>query len=73
MPIQRRIECFVDADAPVIPTALELECTGLQFGSVVRTDRLILPPGVRLSDRVLARGDDYIIAVVDGKGRGDDE
>jgi hypothetical protein len=73
IPIQRTVEVFVDADVENIPSALELECTGLQFKDVVRTDRLILPPGVRLSDRVLKRGDDYIIAVVDGRSRGADE
>ena len=72
LPIERKIECFVEDGAP-IPDALELECTGLQFKDVVRRDRLILPPGVRLSDRVLARGNDYIIAVCDGHGRGSDD
>lgn len=69
IPIQRRIECFVEDGVP-IPQALELECTGLQYKDVVRKDRLILPDGVRLSDRVIKRGDNYVIAVVDGGSRG---
>ena len=71
LPIQRRIECFVDDGVP-IPPAIELECTGLKFRDVVRKDRLVLPDGVRLSDRVQARGEDFIVAVVDGRGRAEE-
>jgi large subunit ribosomal protein L25 len=71
LPIQRTIEVLVDFDNPSvsIPEAVELECTGLQFEEVIRKDRLVLPDGVRLSDRVLRRGDDYIVGVVDGRNR----
>ena len=55
LPISRTVDCFVDEDAPNIPQAIEMECTGLQFKEVVRRDRLVLPPGVRFSDRVLKR------------------
>lgn len=72
LPIQRAVEIFVEEGAD-IPTALELECTGLQVKNVIRKDRLVLPLGVRLSDRVIKRGDDYIIGVVDGRGRGADD
>mgnify|MGYP005855284365 CR=1 FL=1 len=68
IPITRRIECWVD-DGVDIPEAIELECTGLQFNEVVRMDRLVLPDGVHLTDRVKKRGDDYVVAVVDGRGR----
>lgn len=69
IPIQRKVEVFVE-DGADIPEALELECSGLQFKDVIRTDRLIVPSGVRFSDRVLKRGGDYILGVVDGRGRG---
>ena len=70
LPIARRVECWVD-DGVDIPEAIELECAGLQFGEVVRMDRLVLPDGVHLTDRVKKRGDDYVVAVVDGRSRGD--
>ncbi|GAX14276.1 hypothetical protein FisN_1Hh471 [Fistulifera solaris] len=69
IPIQRYVECFVGEGTP-IPERLELECTNLQFKEVIRVDRVILPDNVRLSDRVLKRGDDYILGVVHGKNRG---
>jgi large subunit ribosomal protein L25 len=72
IPIQRHIECFVD-DGVDIPEAIEIECTGLRYKSVVRTDRVILPDGVRFSDRVLKRGKDYIIGVVYGKTLEEDD
>jgi ribosomal protein L25 (general stress protein Ctc) len=69
LPIKRFIECFVEDGAP-IPEKLELECTGLRYKDVVRKDRIVLPDGVRFSDRVVKRGDELIIGVVFGKGRG---
>lgn len=69
LPIQRYIECFVE-DHVDIPEALDLECTDLKFKDVIRLDRISLPDGVRLSDRVMKRGDDFILGVVFGKGRG---
>jgi ribosomal protein L25 (general stress protein Ctc) len=69
IPIQRYVECFVGEGTP-IPERLELECTNLQFKEVIRVDRLLLPDNVRLSDRVLKRGDDFILGVVHGKNRG---
>ena len=70
IPIQRFVECFVEDGAP-IPERIELECTGLQFKNVIRVDRLILPDGVRFSERVLKRGNDFIVGVVSGKSRGE--
>jgi len=72
VPIQRYVECFVDDGVP-IPERIELECTGLKFKEVIRTDRLIVPDGVRFSDRVLERGREYIVGVVFGKGRDEKE
>jgi ribosomal protein L25 (general stress protein Ctc) len=69
LPLKRYIECFVEAGAP-IPERLELECTGLRFKDVIRKDRIVLPDGVRFSDRVNKRGREYIIGVVFGKSRG---
>jgi Ribosomal L25p family len=68
IPIQRRIECFVE-DGAAIPEFLEVESTGLSIKGIVRTDRVLLPDGVRFSDRVLKRGKDYIIGVVQDVGR----
>lgn len=68
LPIQRYIECFVEDGVP-IPDRLDLECSGLFFKDVIRLDRIILPEGVRVSDRVLKR-DDFIVGVVAGSGRG---
>lgn len=70
LPLQRHVECFVDQGVD-IPEQIELECTGLKFKEVLRTDRLILPDGVRFSDRVVTKGNEYIVGVVFGKGRGD--
>lgn len=72
VPIQRFIECFVDEGTP-IPERIELECTDLQFKEVIRTDRVILPNNVRFSDRVIKKGDDFILGVVHGKNRGADD
>ena len=68
IPIQRFVEIFVEDGAP-IPEKIELECTDLKFKEVIRLDRLILPEGVRFSDRVLEKGDDLILGVVSGKSR----
>ena len=68
VPIQRKIECFVDDEVP-IPEQLELECSGLQFRDVIRLDRAVVPDGVRFSDRTLKRGDEFILGVVFGGGR----
>ena len=68
VPIQRYIECFVE-DGVDIPEKLELECTGLKLKEVIRTDRMVLPHGVRFSDRVLQRGREFIIGVVFGRRR----
>ena len=69
LPIARRIKVYVE-DGAVIPPALELECTGLTLRQVVKADRLILPDGVRLAT---PPDDNFIVAVVDGPGRGDDD
>jgi large subunit ribosomal protein L25 len=72
VPIQRSVECFVEDGAP-IPENLELECTGLRYKQVVRRDRVLLPDGVRFSDRVIKKGDLFIIGVVfGGKSEGTD-
>jgi Ribosomal L25p family len=68
IPIQRRIECLVE-DGVAIPEFLEVESTGLSVKGIVRTDRVILPDGVRFSDRVLKRGRDFIIGVVQDVSR----
>jgi large subunit ribosomal protein L25 len=68
VPIQRYIECFVE-DGADIPEKLELECTALKRKDVIRTDRIIVPDGVRFSDRVVKRGRDFIIGVVFGRRR----
>lgn len=72
IPIQRTIQCLVE-DEVDIPEAIEVECTGLGPKSVIRKDRLIIPEGVRLSDRVLKRGNDLVIGVVQGGGRSEDK
>jgi len=69
LPIQKYVEVFVEDGAP-IPECIELECTGLLYKDVIRTDRLIVPDGVRFSDRVTKRGRDFIVGVVYGKGSG---
>jgi large subunit ribosomal protein L25 len=71
VPIQRSVECFVEDGVP-IPEKLELECTGLRYKQVVRRDRVLLPDGVRFSDRVIKKGDLFIIGVVFGKNDGTD-
>jgi ribosomal protein L25 (general stress protein Ctc) len=75
VPIQRYIECFVE-DGVDIPEKLELECTALKLKEVIRTDRIILPDGVRFSDRLAKQGKEFIIGVVFGRrrdGEGADE
>ena len=68
IPIQRYIECFIE-DGADIPEKLELECTGLRYKEVIRLDRIIVPDGVRFSDRVIKRGDDLVVGVVHGSSR----
>jgi ribosomal protein L25 (general stress protein Ctc) len=72
VPIKRFVECLVEEGAS-IPERLELECTGLQSRNVIRLDRILLPDGVRVSDRVRKIGDEYIIGVVFGRGKGSDD
>ena len=67
IPIQRFIECFVE-DGVDIPECIEVECTGLAMKSVIRKDRLLIPDGVRLADKVINR-EDYVVGVVQGGGR----
>lgn len=67
IPIQRYIECFIE-EGVTIPEALELECSGLKIKEVVRKDRLVLPEGVRFSDRVL-KHNDFVVGVVFGSSR----
>jgi hypothetical protein len=69
VPINKYVECFIE-DGVTIPEKIELECTGLQYKDVIRKDRLLVPDGVRLSDRVNKKGDNFIIGVVFGKSRG---
>jgi ribosomal protein L25 (general stress protein Ctc) len=72
VPIKRYVECLVEEGAS-IPERLELECTGLQSKEVIRLDRIILPDGVRVSDRVRKTGNEFIIGVVFGRGKGADD
>lgn len=71
IPILRFIECFVEEGAD-IPESIDLECAGILMRQVARKDRLIIPEGVRLSDRVLAKKD-LVIGVVQGGGRDEEE
>jgi Ribosomal protein TL5, C-terminal domain len=69
LPIKRTIEVVVEDGVP-IPEKLEVECTGLKFKEVIRLDRVMLPQGVSVTKRVLARGKDFLIGVVHGRNRG---
>jgi len=72
VPITRKVEVFVE-DGVDIPTAIDVECTGAKFREVLRLDRLILPDGVRVSDRVLKtskRPGGFIVGVIFGGSRG---
>lgn len=71
VPIQRKIECFIE-DGADIPEAIDVECTGVKFREVIRPDRLILPDGVRFSDRVRKQTEKrrFIVGVVFGGTRG---
>jgi ribosomal protein L25 (general stress protein Ctc) len=72
VPIKRYVECLVEEGAS-IPERLELECTGLQSKDVIRMDRIIIPDGVRISDRVKKAGNEFILGVVFGRGKGADD
>ena len=56
-----------------IPETLEVECTGLLFKQVIRLDRVIFPPGVQPSPRVLKHKDFMIGPIHGGKGGGADD
>jgi ribosomal protein L25 (general stress protein Ctc) len=71
LPIQRFIECYVDEGVD-IPESIDLECAGLLMKQVARKDRLIIPDGVRLTKRMLKRGEEMIVGVVRGGLRGGD-
>lgn len=66
IPVNKYVECIVEEGVP-IPTALELDCAGLQLKDVIRMDRLIIPDGVRPSKRV--NQETFVIGPVAG-GRG---
>mmetsp|Transcript_19856 Transcript_19856/g.24330 ORF Transcript_19856/g.24330 Transcript_19856/m.24330 type:complete len:367 (-) Transcript_19856:253-1353(-) len=53
-PINRTIRCVVE-EGVAIPEGLELDCTGLMNGDVVRADRLIFPEGVKVAEDVDVR------------------
>jgi predicted nucleotidyltransferase len=72
VPIKRYVECFVE-DGVDIPENIDLECTGLRVKEVIRVGRIVIPDGVRISDRVRKLGDDFIIGVVYGKNKGDED
>ena len=72
VPINRFVECFVE-DGADIPEAIDVECTGVRYREVLRTDRLILPDGVRFSDRVVKQGRRFIVGVIFGGSKGKDE
>jgi len=75
VPITRKVEVLVEEGVD-IPEAIDVECTGVKFREVLRTDRLILPDGVRLSKRILKRNERgdrdrrWIVGVVFGGSRG---
>lgn len=69
VPINRYVECLIEDDVD-IPEKIEMECTGLNYKDVIRTDRLILPDGVKLSNRVIKKGKEFLVGVVFGKSRG---
>ena len=73
VPITRKIEVFVEDGAP-IPEFLPVDCTGVRYRESIRLDRVILPDGVRFSDRVLARdkipSKKWIVGVVFGGSKG---
>jgi large subunit ribosomal protein L25 len=72
VPIKRFVEVLVEEGAS-IPEHLELECAGLQSKEVIRLDRIIMPDGVRISDRVKKIGNEFILGVVFGRGKGADD
>ena len=72
VPINRFVECFIE-DGADIPEAIDVECTGVRFREVIRVDRLLLPDGVTLSDRVLKQKRRFIVGVVFGGSKGADE
>ena len=73
VPITRKVEVLVE-DGADIPEFIAVECTGVKYREVLQTDRLILPDGVRLSDRVikrdLTRHQKWIIGVIFGGSKG---
>lgn len=68
LPLQRFIPCIIEEGAP-IPEMLEVECANLRFKEVVRTDRVLMPEGVRFTNAVIKKGRDFILGVVHGKSR----
>jgi large subunit ribosomal protein L25 len=72
VPIQRFVECLVE-DGVDIPESIDVDCTGLQVRQVIRLGKLIIPDGVRISERVLKKSVDFIAGIVYGKGLGEDE
>jgi large subunit ribosomal protein L25 len=72
VPIQRFVECLVE-DGVDIPESIDVDCSGLQVRQVIRLGKLIIPDGVRISERVLKKSVDFIAGIVYGKGLGDDE
>ena len=73
VPITRKVEVLVE-DGADIPEYIAVECTGVKYRETLMTDRLILPDGVRLSDRVVKRNktrqNKWIIGVIFGGSKG---
>jgi large subunit ribosomal protein L25 len=63
-PINRHLEVVIEDGVP-IPERLELECTGLKIKQVLRSERIILPDGVKPSPRVNL--DKFLVGTVFGK------
>jgi len=67
IPIKRFVPCLIEEGVP-IPETIDLECTGVQLGDVLRTERLIMPDGVRFADYLDPKT--FLVGPVKGSRRG---
>lgn len=65
-PVSRVVPCVIDEEFDV-PEHIELDCTGMMVGEVVRMDRLVFPEGVRTAKKVNVK--EFLIGTCFGRRR----
>ena len=69
-PVSRYVPCVIEEGVD-IPKHVELDCTGVTVGDVVRMDRIVFQEGVNVSNHIDVKG--FLVGTCFGRRRGEDE